>query len=146
MFNEVFFDDVLVLDDCVLGAPGDGWRVAMSTLATDRVAMGGGQDEEVQKLLAAANPDYVERTGVHLASGHAVAPLEERGAHPAIRKLIGTGHWRAVAETEPDPAHHPSRRRHRVPAAARIGRVQVSPGGARSGLAGVRPRHGGPDR
>jgi 3-oxochol-4-en-24-oyl-CoA dehydrogenase len=47
----------------------------------------------------AANPDYAERTGVHVASGRAVALLEQRGAHPAIRKLIGTEHQQAVAET-----------------------------------------------
>jgi 3-oxochol-4-en-24-oyl-CoA dehydrogenase len=99
MFSEVFLDEVFVPDDCVLGAPGEGWRIAMSTLATERVAIGGGQDEAVQGLLAAAPPDYAERTGLHVATGMSVALLGERGAHPAIRKLIGTGHRQAVAET-----------------------------------------------
>ena len=34
-----------------------------------------------------------------MATGQAVALLDERGAHPAIRKLIGTAHRQAVAET-----------------------------------------------
>src|SRR4051812_8703414 len=35
-FAEVFFDDVFVPDSQVLGAPGDGWRVAMSTTTSER--------------------------------------------------------------------------------------------------------------
>ncbi len=35
-FAELFFDDVFVPDTDVLGAPGDGWRVAMSTTGNER--------------------------------------------------------------------------------------------------------------
>jgi alkylation response protein AidB-like acyl-CoA dehydrogenase len=35
-FAEIFFDDAFVPDSDVLGAPGDGWRVAMSTAGNER--------------------------------------------------------------------------------------------------------------
>ena len=42
MFNEVFFDDVFVPDDCVVGEIDDGWEAARTTLANERVSMGSG--------------------------------------------------------------------------------------------------------
>ena len=41
MFNEVFLDDVLVPDECVVGEVDGGWKLARTTLANERVAMAG---------------------------------------------------------------------------------------------------------
>ncbi len=41
-FNEVFFTDVRIPDGERLSEPGDGWRVVLTTLMNERVAIGGG--------------------------------------------------------------------------------------------------------
>ena len=41
-FNEVFFNDVRIPDANRLGAVGDGWRVAITTLMNERASIGGG--------------------------------------------------------------------------------------------------------
>ncbi len=41
-FNEVFFTDVRLPHANMLGNPGDGWKVAITTLMNERVALGGG--------------------------------------------------------------------------------------------------------
>lgn len=40
-FDEVFFSDVLVPDDMRLGAEGEGWRIAVSTLTAERKGLSG---------------------------------------------------------------------------------------------------------
>lgn len=40
-FNEVYFTDVRIPDSQRLGAEGDGWRVALTTLMNERAAIGG---------------------------------------------------------------------------------------------------------
>jgi alkylation response protein AidB-like acyl-CoA dehydrogenase len=40
-FNEVFFTDVRIPDRQMLGRPGDGWRVSLTTLMNERVSIGG---------------------------------------------------------------------------------------------------------
>ncbi|HTA07340.1 MAG TPA: acyl-CoA dehydrogenase [Streptosporangiaceae bacterium] len=118
MFNQVFLDQVFVPDDCVVGAPGDGWRVARTTLASERVAMGTDSSvgEAVERLLdlaarCAADTDPVVRQqlGALVAAGIAVSLLDLqavitqlRGGDPgplaAVRKLVGVSHRQAVAE------------------------------------------------
>jgi len=44
-FNEVFFDDVVVADSERLGDVNDGWRVALTTLMSERMSLGGGGTE-----------------------------------------------------------------------------------------------------
>ncbi|ONH31735.1 acyl-CoA dehydrogenase family protein [Pseudofrankia asymbiotica] len=41
-FNEVFLDDVHVPDDAMLGGRGDGWRIATTTLMSERAMLSGG--------------------------------------------------------------------------------------------------------
>jgi len=45
-FNEVFFDNVRIRADHILGEPGEGWRVALTTLMNERVAIGAGRSTE----------------------------------------------------------------------------------------------------
>lgn len=41
-FSEVFMDDAVVTTDAMIGARGDGWRVANTTLAVERASIGAG--------------------------------------------------------------------------------------------------------
>ena len=39
-FNEVFFDDIFIPDDCLIGKENGGWPLARTTFGNERVQMG----------------------------------------------------------------------------------------------------------
>ncbi len=64
-FNEVFFDGARTRADMVVGEPGDGWRVAMATLAIERGVSTLGQQVGYQREL----DDLIEAARRHGAAG-----------------------------------------------------------------------------
>ncbi len=53
-FNEVFFTDLRVSDRQRLGAPGQGWKVALTTLMNERLAVGEPRRPDIHDLIALA--------------------------------------------------------------------------------------------
>jgi len=119
MFNEVFFDDAFVPDDCVVGRVNDGWRAARTTLANERVFMGSGMSfghglEDVLRMVGERgigdDPLVRDQVGGLIATAHALSCLGFRltlaalagadpsGSEASVRKLLGVEHDQRVQE------------------------------------------------
>jgi len=72
-FNEIFFKDVIVPKSQVLGEPGNGWAVAMTTLLHERGTLGMALATRAQ-ITAAELTDHARRIG--------------RGSDPLVRQRI----------------------------------------------------------
>tara|TARA_R110000824_G_scaffold366730_2_gene555616 strand:- start:145114 stop:146343 length:1230 start_codon:yes stop_codon:yes gene_type:complete len=60
-FNEVFFTNVRVNDNQRLGKEGDGWKVALTTLMNERLAVGGSQgNADVAELIKLARDTEID--------------------------------------------------------------------------------------
>jgi alkylation response protein AidB-like acyl-CoA dehydrogenase len=88
-FNEVFFDDVFVPDEMLVGEPTAGWSHALATMANERVAIGAyiklDKEGELRALAQRAGPQDV---AVRRALGEVRAATNAIGAL-AVRDTLG---------------------------------------------------------
>ncbi|OBI41275.1 acyl-CoA dehydrogenase [Mycobacterium sp. E796] len=96
-FNEVFFNDLFVPDEDVVGEPNTGWTVARATLGNERVSIGGSGSfyeglADMLIELARQRPDQLAgakiRVGNYLADDHALRLLNLRRV---ARSVEGAG-------------------------------------------------------
>ncbi|BBZ30569.1 acyl-CoA dehydrogenase [Mycolicibacterium madagascariense] len=117
LFNEVFFDDLFVPDEMVVGPVDGGWPLARTTLANERVAMasGGALDKGMEHLLDVVDGREIDvaeedRLGVLIVAAQVGALLDrliaqmavgghDPGAASSVRKLIGVRYRQSLAET-----------------------------------------------
>ncbi|MCV7400222.1 acyl-CoA dehydrogenase family protein [Mycobacterium fragae] len=122
-FNEVFFDDARTDADLVVGAPGDGWRVAMGTLTFERGVSTLGQQivfvrelngvvELAKRTGAADDPLIRERltrswAGLRAMRSYALATMDVEGGGQAagkdnVSKLLWANWHRELGEIAMD--------------------------------------------
>ena len=116
LFNEVFFDDLFVPDEMVVGEVDGGWPLARTTLANERVAIatGGALDKGMEHLLdvigaGEQDPADADRLGTLIVWAQVGALLDQLiarmavgghdpGAPSSVRKLIGVRYRQNLAE------------------------------------------------
>ncbi|KAB2583960.1 acyl-CoA dehydrogenase, partial [Rhodococcus erythropolis] len=116
LFNEVFFDDVFVPDECLVGEPGDGWKLARTTLANERVSLSndsslgsggeallslvdglpGGIDDEQLTVLGKVLCDAQSGGLLGLRTTLRSLTGAQPGAESSVAKLIGVEHIQQV--------------------------------------------------
>lgn len=94
-FNEVFFNDVFVPDECLVGEPGKGWRLAVTTLGNERLSMGSGlshgSTDLVRQVIASGGYAGTRQDALRVL-GHDTAremSLGALGLRGALNQLAG---------------------------------------------------------
>jgi alkylation response protein AidB-like acyl-CoA dehydrogenase len=119
MFNEVFLEGVFVPDEAVIGEVGQGWELARTTLANERVTMArgssfGGGIEALLALVADLGPDRLDpveadQLGRLIGEAHCLAVMGQRsvlravaaagpGPESSVRKLLAAEHDQRTQE------------------------------------------------
>jgi 3-oxochol-4-en-24-oyl-CoA dehydrogenase len=117
LFNEVFFNDVFIPDDCLVGQLGEGWRLARTTLGNERVSMGSGMSgvrerpARTAEALGVDGPEVVRDIGALTAKINAFEALGQRvflkqlsglqpGAESSVLKVASSWNTAEVRRTE----------------------------------------------
>ena len=119
-FNEVFFTDVRIADAQRLGRVGEGWKVSLTTLMNERLAVGDAPGPDADDIIALArdldiggeiairNPAvrerladwYVKAQGLKLTKFRTMTALsrgETPGPEASITKLVSAGKAQEIA-------------------------------------------------
>ncbi|MCV7356128.1 acyl-CoA dehydrogenase [Mycolicibacterium fluoranthenivorans] len=120
LFNEVFFDDLFVPDEQVIGEVDGGWPLARTTLANERVAIatGGALDKGMEHLLDVLDGRELDgaeadRLGTLIVAAQVGSLLDQLiarlavgghdpGAPSSVRKLIGVRYRQGLSEAVMD--------------------------------------------
>jgi alkylation response protein AidB-like acyl-CoA dehydrogenase len=119
LFNEVFFTDVFVPDEDVVGEVNQGWTVARATLGNERVSIGGNKggldmfdDDDLMPLAnryAPGDLGVAREVGKMLAERHGMTALNLRhvartlaggppGPEGNVTKLLSAEHAQRVSQ------------------------------------------------
>jgi alkylation response protein AidB-like acyl-CoA dehydrogenase len=95
-FNEVFLDEVRVPDSLRLGSVGDGWRVALTTLAFERATSGSARSHE-------HGGSWEQVLGLARWAGVTADPVvrQRLAALYSLHRLRGLNGERVAAESDP---------------------------------------------
>jgi alkylation response protein AidB-like acyl-CoA dehydrogenase len=90
-FNEVYMTDARVPDANRIGAEGEGWRVALTTLMNERAEIGGGGHGAVKKGGAARDAvDLWQSAGDHVKTGATKDQLMQLWCKGEVARLTNT--------------------------------------------------------
>jgi hypothetical protein len=104
-FGEVFFDSVRVPATAMIGPPGDGWRIARSTLAAERGSLAAGQVllEQSVRRLADTAAEVRDEHGRPLADdGEVAVRIGRLAAFTRAATLIGIRNRSRPPDAPPD--------------------------------------------
>ncbi|MFL6141387.1 MAG: acyl-CoA dehydrogenase family protein [Labedaea sp.] len=100
-FNEVFLNDVRLPDSLRLGAVGEGWKVAQTTLMNERVALGGRPMPRGAGMIGSAAGTWRDRPELRTAGTH--DRLLELWVEAEALRLAGIRMQQQLAAGNPGP-------------------------------------------